>query len=76
MTFDDEELPEEVEYFHRLFFELWDQSNGLTYQNMYYWQKIYGIELQSDVIDMFKIVAAEANNFIKLKLKPKSTGKK
>lgn len=74
--FDDEDLPEEISYFHGLFFEIWNASDGLTYQNIYYWQKIYGVQLQSDIISMFMIVAGKANTFIKTKLKPKGTGKK
>lgn len=69
--FEDEDLPEDVAYFHRLFFEIWDSYRGLTYQNIYYWQKIYGIKLSSDILNMFKIISGKANEFIRQKTKPK-----
>ena len=69
--FEDEDLPYEVAYFHSLFFEIWDSSRGLTYQNLYYWQKIYGVNLSSDIIEMFKIISGKANEFVSKKLKPK-----
>jgi hypothetical protein len=69
--FEDEDLPDEVAYFRRLFFEIWDSSRGLTYQNLYYWMKIYGIELKSDVIEMLKVVSGKANEFISKKIKDK-----
>jgi len=68
VIFEDEELPEEVAYFHGLFFEIWDSYRGLTFQNIYYWQKIYGIELGSDVIEMFKRISGKANEFMRSKM--------
>ena len=69
VIFEDEELPDEVAYFHRLFFEVWDSYRGLTYQNLYYWQQLYKIELSYDVIEMFKRVSGKANEFIRNKNK-------
>lgn len=73
--FEDEDLPEEVAYFHRIFFEVWDSYRGLTYQNLYYWQKLYKVELSSDIIEMYKVISLKANEFLRLKNKPKDTGK-
>jgi hypothetical protein len=69
--FEDEDLPDEVAYFHSLFFEIWNISEGLTYQNLYYWQQIYGIKLSSEIIDMLKKISGKANEFISIKNKPK-----
>ena len=65
VIFEDEELPEEVAYFHRLFFELWDSYRGLTYLNIWLWQQIYKIDLSLDIIEMFKRIANKANDFVK-----------
>jgi hypothetical protein len=69
--FEDENLPEDIAYFHRLFFEIWDYSTGLTYQDLYYWMKIYGVPLSSDVINMLKTISGKANEFVRQKLKDK-----
>lgn len=69
--FEDEDLPEEIAYFHRIFFEVWDSYRGLTYQNLYFWQMLYKIELSSDIIEMFKRISGKANEFIRNKTKQK-----
>lgn len=71
VDFDDEDLPENVAYFHNLFFELWDSYRGLTYLNIWLWQQIYKIELSYDVIEMFKRIANKANEFVKERNKAK-----
>jgi hypothetical protein len=66
-AFDDEIMPDEIAYFHRIFFEVWDMEHGITYQNLYYWQKIYGIRLTSDIINMFKMISGKCSEFLQLK---------
>lgn len=67
IEFEDESLPEEIAYFHSLFFEVWDAYRGLTYRNILDWQELYGIRLTSDIIDMFKQIAGKANEFVRSK---------
>lgn len=70
-VFEDENLPDEIAYFHSMFFEIWDSYRGLTYQNLYYWQQLYDIKLSSDIIAMMKHISGKANEFIGRKTKPK-----
>jgi len=69
--FDDEDLPEDIAYFHRIFFEIWDIDRGITYQDVYFWQMIYGVSLASDIISMFRIASGKCNEYLRQKRKPK-----
>lgn len=75
IVFEDEDLPEEIAYFHSLFFEVWDSYRGLTYQNLYYWQKLYRIDLSPDIIEMLKRISGKANEFIRKQNKPEKPKK-
>jgi len=69
MQFQDADLPWDVEYFHRMFFEIYSQDKGLQYSEIYYWQQITGLRLSSDVISMFMKTAGKCNEFINKKMK-------
>ena len=71
VCFYDMELSQGVEYYHRLFFELWRMDRGFEYSEVYYWQKLTGIVLNSDEPWMFLRISEKCIRFLKEKMKDK-----
>ena len=67
--FEDDVILDEIRFYHSMFFEVWDSYKGLTYQNIYYYQKLFDVYLQPQEIEMFKGIAGKCNEYVAGKTK-------
>lgn len=64
-----EPLPLELKYLHEIFYELYD-SEGIKWSEVFYYQKIKGIELDGWEIRVIKAANAACVSWYRDKMKP------
>lgn len=62
-------IPEVGEYIYSVFWELWDRNSGVSWQNIYYYQKIHDIEFTGDQLFLLRKMSETANAWIAKKEK-------